>query len=175
MFEKGAYVIHGSNGVCRVDDIGPLVGMGAGDNEYYTLTPIYTNGGKIFSPVDNLRIVLRPVLTKAEAEQLLAKVGDLEELQITDEKKREEAYKQAFYSGECENLVMMLKAIYSRGLQRLSQGKRATASDERFMHMAEDCLYGELAISFDTSREEAKEMFESRVDTKLKLTEAMKK
>ncbi len=161
MFEKGAYVIHGSNGVCRVDDIGPLVGMGAGDKEYYTLTPIYTNGGKIFSPVDNLRIVLRPVLTKAEAEQLLAKVGDLEELQITDEKKREEAYKQAFYSGECENLVMMLKAIYS--------------IITRFSHMAEDCLYGELAISFDTSREEAKEMFESRVDTKLKLTEAMKK
>ena len=30
MFRKGAYVIHGTNGVCRVDDIGPLRGMGAG-------------------------------------------------------------------------------------------------------------------------------------------------
>ena len=175
MFEKGAYVIHGSNGVCRVDDIGPLVGMGSGDKNYYTLTPIYRAGGKIFSPVDNLRIVLRPVLTKSEAEKLLAKVSDLEELAITDEKKREDAYKQAFYSGECEKLVMMLKAIYNRGLSRLAQGKRATASDERFMHMAEDCLYGELAISFDTSRENAKEMFESRVGTKQQLEEAMKK
>ena len=165
MFEKGAFVIHGSNGVCRVDDIGPLVGMGSGDKEYYTLTPIYTNGGKIFCPVDNLRIVLRPVLTRSEAESLLAKVGDLEELPIVDEKKREEAYKQAFYSGECKNLVRMLRAIHIRGEQRSAQGKRATASDERYMHMAEDCLFGELAISFGITREEAKDIFVSRFES----------
>ncbi|MBO4626973.1 MAG: CarD family transcriptional regulator [Lachnospiraceae bacterium] len=159
MFRKGAYVIHGTNGVCRVDDIGPLRGMGAGDKDYYTLTPVYSNGGKIFSPVDNVRIVLRPVLTKAEAEELLSRLKDLDELSVIDEKKREDAYKQAFYSGKCENLVRMLKAIHARGELRSSQGKRATASDERYMHMAEDCLFGELAISFGISREEAKDIF----------------
>ena len=53
----------------------------------------------------------------------------------------------------------MLKAIHARGELRSSQGKRATASDERYMHMAEDCLFGELAISFGISREEAKDIF----------------
>lgn len=165
MFRKGAYVIHGTNGVCRVEDIGPLRGMGAGDKEYYTLTPVYAGGGKIFSPVDNMRIVLRPVLTKAEAEELLAHLGELGELEVPDEKKREDAYKQAFYSGECKNLVRMLRAIHIRGEQRSAQGKRATASDERYMHMAEDCLFGELAISFGITREEAKDIFVSRFES----------
>ncbi len=162
MFEKGAYVVHGSNGVCRVESVGPLVGMGAGGKDYYTLTPLYSNGGKIFSPVDNMRIVMRPVLTKKEAQELLSRLSDLTELEVPDEKKREDAYKQAFYSGQCENLVRMLKAIHARGELRSAQGKRATASDERYMHMAEDCLFGELAVSFGISREEAKEEFVRR-------------
>ena len=164
MFEKGAFVVHGSSGVCRVDAVGPLSGMGSGDKMYYTLVPVYTNGGKIFSPVDNTRIVLRPVLTKEQAEALLSRVRMLEELQVPDEKKREETYKQAFYSGQCENLVKMLKAIHTRGQQRLAQGKRATASDERYMRMAEDCLFGELAVSFGISREDAKEVFIRRFE-----------
>jgi len=164
MFRKGAYVIHGSNGVCRVDDVGPLSGMGSGGKNYYTLTPVYSNGGKIFSPVDNVRIVLRPVLTKQEAEELLTHMDEIDELEVADEKRREEAYKQAFYSGECENLVSMLKAIHTRGELRSAQGKRATASDERYMHMAEDCLFGELAVSFGISREEAKDIFVSRFE-----------
>ncbi|MBR5712703.1 MAG: CarD family transcriptional regulator [Lachnospiraceae bacterium] len=164
MFSKGAYVIHGSNGVCRVDDIGPLSGMGAGGKDYYTLTPVYSNGGKIFSPVDNTRIVLRPVLSREEAEGLLRRLNDFDELEIADEKKREDVYKQAFYSGECENLVRMLKAIRARGELRMSQGKRATASDERYLHMAEDVLFGELAISFGISRDEAKDVFVNRFE-----------
>ncbi len=157
MFQKGEYVIHGSNGVCKVESIGPLAGMGADDKDYYTLTPLYTNGGKIFSPTDNKKVVLRSVLSKDEAEMLLSKVDALTELTIPDEKKREDAYKQAFYSGECENLIRMMKTIRVREEQRMAQGKKATASDERYLHMAEENLFGELAVSFGTSKDEVRE------------------
>ncbi len=160
MFKVGEYVVHGSNGVCRVESVGPLAGLGnASDRLYYTLTPVYSGNGKIFSPVDNTKVVMRPILTKDEAEQLLANVKGVQDLLVVDEKKRESAYKEAFYSGRCEEMIRILKTIHKREAQRTAQGKRSTASDERYMHLAEDSLFGELAVSFGVTKEEAKEHF----------------
>ena len=43
MFKVGEYVVYGMNGVCRVEEIGPmpLSGMDS-DKIYYTLLPLYT-------------------------------------------------------------------------------------------------------------------------------------
>ncbi|MBQ6660267.1 MAG: CarD family transcriptional regulator [Lachnospiraceae bacterium] len=164
MFEKGAFVVHGSNGVCHVESVGPLSGMGAGDKVYYTLIPVYSNGGKVFSPVDNARVAIRALMTIDEAQALLERVDSIGELLIIDEKKREEVYKQSFYSGLSENLVRIIKTIRRRNTERMAQGKRPTASDERYLHMAEDCLFGELAISFGITRDEAREKYSPLFD-----------
>lgn len=159
MYKIGEFVIHGSNGVCRVEGVGPLANMGAMDRQYYTLTPLYSGGGRIFSPVDNRKVIMRPILTKHEAEDLLSRVNELPNLTVMDEKKRELVYKEAYYSGRCEELVRIMKTIYMRERARTAQGKRTTASDERYMHLAEESLFGELAVSFGISKEEAKQQF----------------
>ncbi len=159
MYKIGEFVIHGSNGVCRIDSVGPLANFGATDRQYYTLTPLYSGGSKIFSPVDNGKVMMRPVLTKPEAEELLARAKDLPGLPVPDEKKRELVYREAFYTGQCEEMIRIMKTIYSREQKRTAQGKRSTASDERYMHLAEESLYGELAVSFGVTKEEAKEQF----------------
>ena len=67
MFEKGEYIIYGSNGVCEVQDY--MNAAGETDNRtYYVLAPMRSKGSTIFSPVDNQKVLMRKVMTKEEGE-----------------------------------------------------------------------------------------------------------
>ena len=90
MFKIGDYVAHYKEGVCQVVDIGKI-SLSCSDNEkeYYTLKPIYDKDGTVYTPVENKKNQIREVITKQEAETLIAQLGDIEQLTVTDEKKRE--------------------------------------------------------------------------------------
>ena len=157
MFKVGDYVIHGSNGACKIEKIGPLSGMSvSGDKQYYTLTTCYTHS-TIYSPVDSPKVLMRPVLTKDEAERLISEINDIEGLGEIEDKRRKQEYKDVFRTGKCTDLVRILKTIHERRKQRLAAGKKTTSSDEKYFKMAEDSLYGELAISLGMTRDEAKD------------------
>ena len=48
----------------------------------------------------------------------------------------------------------MIKCIYDRKQLRISKGKKMTATDERYMHMAEDALYLELGTALNMDKEQ---------------------
>lgn len=154
MFEIGDYIIYGNQGVCKVEDIGPM-NMGGIKTErlYYTLLPIYISGSKVYTPTDNEKVILRAVISKDEAKQLLEEIPELEQIDVLDEKSREQLYKDALASCDCRELVKIIKTLYLRRQERLEDGKKVTAVDERYFKMAEDSLYGELAIALDMERE----------------------
>ena len=91
MFDIGQQIVYGTTGVCIVNKIGPLdPASGMGDRIYYTLLPFYSKESTIYTPVDNQKIVMRPILTKEEAESLIQEIPEIDELWIPDEKKREQ-------------------------------------------------------------------------------------
>lgn len=48
MFEVGDYVVHGNSGVCKVEAVQEMDGIGADKKRvYYTLIPLYTSGSKL--------------------------------------------------------------------------------------------------------------------------------
>lgn len=63
--------MHGNSGVCRVESIQNMDGIGGAPQRTYYTVPIYTSGSKLFVPTDGKRVVTRPVMTKKEAETLL--------------------------------------------------------------------------------------------------------
>ena len=147
MFEIGEYIIYGNNGVCKVENIGKLDMKGENrDRLYYWLTPVYGQGSKIYSPVDNQKTVMRRVMTPKEAEELVASAEEVETLWIADDKQRENVYKNAVYSDDCRKLLQIIKTVYLRREERVKQGKKVTATDERYFKLAEDKLYQELAV-----------------------------
>ena len=78
MFEVGDMIIYGNNGVCRVETVGKVdSAILPKDREYYTLCPHYSKGSKIFSPVDNQKVIMRPVINKEEAMQLIDTIKDV--------------------------------------------------------------------------------------------------
>lgn len=166
MFEIGEFVVHGSNGVCVVEDIGTLDVPGLpADRMYYTLRPHQGRGGKIFTPVENRKVIMRKIINKEEALKLIDDMVNIDSLWVLDEKKREQAYKEAFQKCDCREMVKIIKTIYTHTEERLAEGKKVSNCDERYFKMAEDRFYGELAIPLEMEADEVKEFVTERVES----------
>ena len=87
MFSVGEYIVYGTTGVCRIESVGPMQMSGVSKEKlYYTLAPLYSKGSKVFIPVDNDKVIMRPVLTKEEAQALVEEIPKIELLWVADEK-----------------------------------------------------------------------------------------
>lgn len=147
MFEKGEYIIYGRSGICRIENITHLDIAGADKKRlYYVLAPLNSQGSRVYFPVDKKDANARKVITEKEAWALLDEIADIQEIWITNEKLREESYKQALNSCDYRQWVAVIKTLYGRKQKRIQQGKKIGSTDERYLKMTEDALYGELAF-----------------------------
>lgn len=168
MYGKGDYIIYGSSGVCQVEGVTTMDMEGIPrDRLYYVLCPSSQKGGRIFTPVDNPKAQMRPVMTEEEAKKLISSIPQIEELWITNEKLREEKYKECIRSGDCRDWIRIIKTLYLRKLQRTAQGKKITATDEKYLRMAEDYLYSEMEIPLGIP----KEKMEAYITEKVRMME----
>lgn len=164
MFALKEYVIYGNNGVCKVESIGPVNMPGVEKTKiYYTLVPLYANGSKVYTPVENPRAVMRAVLSREEALSLIDRIPEIDLLWVSDEKKREQIYKEALHTCECIELIKIIKTLYLRKESRLAGGKKVTLVDEKYLRKAEDCLYGELAIPLKMEKNQVEDFVADRV------------
>ena len=164
MFEKGQYIIYGIRGVCEVMDITTIDRPGGPQGKlYYVLRPYYHQDSKIVIPVDSDKTVIRPLLTREEALELIDRIQDVQEMEVTEDKQREERYKEALKTCDCRVWVSMIKALYLRRKDRIEQGKKMTDLDERYFKTAEENLYSELALSLGMSRDEMVDYIKERV------------
>lgn len=157
VYNVGDIIVYGEHGICRVAAVGPLNLGGPGDRLYYTLRPYYQPELVIYAPIDNDRVVIRPPVTREEAEQIVSELPNVPELEIPDEKSRETLFSQIQHGCDCRALAGMIKALYHRREQRQQKGRRVTSVDERYFRAAEDQLYGELAFALGMDRDAAPE------------------
>ena len=165
MFSIGEYIIYGSHGVCEVKEISKkTISSMIGEKLYYTLAPVYVKGSTIYSPVDNGKVAIRPVLTKDEAEELIDEMPEVNLIDNVDEKKRELVYKDAIRSCDCRELIKIIKTLYKRRQDRIEDGKKFTAIDERYFNQAKGCLYGEIAIALDIEMDQVEDYIHNRLE-----------
>ena len=165
MFCEGEYVVYGTNGVCRVGEITTVDIHGISkDRKYYVLFP-KNRGGKIYVPVDKGDAKMRKVITKAEAKELIRRMPSIEPIEVSNEKLLEEIYKKCAYCYDCTEWIRLIKCIYDRKQSRLSDGKKITSTDEKYMHMAEEVLYSELGIALDIPQEQVLDYILNEVKT----------
>lgn len=164
VFKIGDYVICGNKGVCVVENITTLDIAGVDkERNYYILKPLYMGGSTVYVPVDSPKESMRSILKREEAQRLIEEIPRIPLLVITNEKLTEQMYKDCMKTNRCEDLVKMLKTICQRKQNRLQAGRKVTALDARYFDMAEDNLYGELAVALDISRKEVEERIAERI------------
>lgn len=99
MFQVGEFIIYENRGICKVEGIAELSLPGAvKGQQYYELKPVFEEAGKIYSAVDSNKVMMRQVLTKEEANELIEDIPNIPEMRIGDEKYREMKYKEAVHS-----------------------------------------------------------------------------
>lgn len=165
MFEVEDYVVYGQTGVCQVTNIGPLdIGRNTKDKLYYTLSPVYVKGNKIYTLVDSDKVMLRKLITKEEAWALIDDLSSVEVIWEENGKLREGKYREIMKKYTCSEWLKIIRTLTVRKQETLSQGKKFSAIDERYFRQAEDCLYREFAIALSMPVEEVANFIAERVE-----------
>lgn len=165
MFSIGEYVVCGNKGVCVVEKITRLDITGADkEKEYYILKPLYLSGSTVYVPVDSPKEPMRRVLRREEAQRLIESIPKLTLLDISNEKLSEQVYRECMRTNSCEEWVRVIKTIYLRKQKRLEAGRKVTAVDAKYFRMAEESLYGELAVALEMPRGEVEAYITEAMD-----------
>lgn len=153
MYQPGEIIFYSGEGVCRVEAIGPVDFSADKQKLYYTLQPLYRQG-KIFIPVDS-PVFSRPVITKQQAQDLLRRIPSIKAEVYENRNLRmlNEHYQALIQTHDCEDMLQLIRSVYTKQQELKSQGKKPGLVDERYMKRAEDLLYGELAVALDIPKE----------------------
>ena len=165
MYQVGQLIVYGAEGVCRVEQIGPLDMRGARqDADYYTLSPLYREG-KIFTPVDT-PVHTRPVMTRQEALALIARIPHIPAQVYENNNPRllTEHYQSLLKSDDCLDLLRLIRAIYAKGRSAAHRGRHLGQVDERSLKRAQEMLHGELAAALDIPMEEVPDYIRRSVE-----------
>ena len=165
MFEIGEHVVCGNKGVCVVENIDTLNISGVDkERKYYILKPKYQAGSTVYVPVDSAEESLRKVLSPEEARELIEAIPSLPLIDIANDKLSEQTYKECMKANSCEEWVRIIKTIYLRKQKRIQAGRKVTAVDAKYFHMAEESLYGELAVSLGLNKEDVEAFITGEID-----------
>lgn len=151
----GCYVVKTMDKVCRVENI---VKMDKSEKEYYLLIPINEKSAKVFVPVERAESSMREVMSREAVMRLIKKIPQIEETYVDNEKLREQKYKEVIKSYDPELLVGIIKMIFLRNKKRMENGKKSTATDQKYFKLAEDFLYSEMAFVLQIERSEIQQM-----------------
>lgn len=166
MFQKGDYVLYGSDGVCAVTDLCPSP-LG-GEDIYYLLEPVEGSAGsKIYAPVQNGKVKMRRIMTRTEADELIDRIPFITTLPIPSEKQRKETYRNAMLSGDPVEYVRIIKTVYRRRADLSQAKKRLPDSDTDYDRSARQCLYRELSLSLGVAYEIMEEYLETEIRRRL--------
>lgn len=153
MFNIGDLIIYSGEGVCRVEEIGnPVIGGKLSDRLYYTLLPMYRSG-KVLAPVEG-KVFMRPVISRDEAMTLIRSIPGAE-AEVCEERNLRaltEHYQNRLQMYDPAELIRVIKSVTKKRELVRQRGKKLGQIDERFMHRAEEMLYGELAVALEIEK-----------------------
>ena len=151
MYKSGDVVVYGRD-VYRIKDVKDNYFF---NKTYYIMNPIDDDSLVTSVPVDTTSY-LRDVITKEEAEELIAKIPSIEIVQASD-RDIEYEYKQLLRENTLEALIKIIKTTYMRNMMRQNQNKRISEKDEQYFNQAERRLYNELSISLHLTFDDTKQ------------------
>lgn len=163
MFKVNDYIMYGMTGVCKIIDITNEKFINNDQRKYYVLMPIYSNNTIIKIPVDNSKITMREIISKDDVNSLINNMSNMETLWIDDERKRNEQFKTMLKSGQCEELIKLIKCIYYNQEYKKSIGKKSYQVDNNIMKEAERLLNEEFAIILNISPDEVTSYISSQI------------
>jgi CarD family transcriptional regulator len=165
MFQPGDLVVYGTTGVCRVETISTPNSRGPDRHkQYYQLNPLYQDGF-IYAPVDGIKVPVRAVTTREEAEELIDQIPHIqaEAYRAPTMQALAQYYQSAIRNCNCRSMLELIMSIYAKQRQAEARKRRLGMVDERYMKQATRLLHGELAVALDIPYEQVEPYIAQRL------------
>lgn len=166
MFEVGELVLYGRTGVCRVAEIVDKTLPGEKTPQpFYTLQPLYQSCS-ISIAASNTKVFIRPIIAAEEAKQLVSRLPELEAEPYHNRNLNQlrEHYRACIETYRCEDLAVLTKSIWLKRRECEATKRKLGAVDERFLHEAEELLFGELAAALGIDKTQVPAYIKSIVE-----------
>lgn len=163
MFEKGQIVFYKNIGVCEVVDITSLDFAMDKDQKYYVMKSIYKNGIN-YVPVGGEIENIRNIISKAEAEELVKKIPELEVEAVLDlpTKQLTEFYEEQINTGDPLDILKLSISIDKKKEYLSDEKKKFGAIDDNYLKKALDMLFEELAAALGLQKEDMLQYIEDK-------------
>ena len=100
MFKISDNVIHCREGLSTIVGIKDMNGK-----DYFLVSVNHNSGETIYVPVDTASSIIRPLMSKQEADDLLRYIKDIEKDFNSNTKQRRDAYKRKLSSGDVKEIA----------------------------------------------------------------------
>ena len=163
MFKINDSVIHCREGLSTIVAINNMNGK-----DYFLVSVNRNSGETIYVPVDTANSIIRPLMNKKDADELLLYIKKIKKEFNTNTKQRRDGYKKKLSSGDVKEIAYLYRQLYfyeKIGGENNTEIKLGPV-DIDMLEYAQNMLMDELAISYSVKRDEIKSFVEKRI-TKL--------
>lgn len=154
MFKINDYIMYGTTGVCKIIDITRENIIDNNLRDYYVLSPIYNKNTIIKTPVDNQKVNMRKVLNRDDVSLLINNITKNNFEWIEDEMERVLKFKSMIKSGNCEELIKIIRSVYFNKEYKKLIGNKVTKRDQDIMGIAENMINEEFTTALGILPEE---------------------
>ncbi len=164
MFSIGEKITYGCDGVYTVEQYSSSPVDKNDTRQFYILRPVYgPSGNIIITPVDNDKVKMRPVMSRADALAFIDNIPNIPTLIVEREKNRREIYKNALASAEINEYISIIKTVMERRVEYAKQKRRLSESDNDYESKAKFCIHSEFSIALEIPLEDVEKFIEERL------------
>ena len=160
MFKVNDSVIH-----CR-EGLSTIVGVNNMNGKDYFLVSVNRNSGEtIYVPVDTANNIIRPLMNKKDADELLIYIKKIKKEFNSNTKQRRDGYKKMLSSGSVKEIAYLYRQLYfyeKIGGENNTEIKLGPV-DIDMLSYAENMLMDELSLTYAVNRDEIKAFVEKRI------------
>ena len=160
MFKINDSVIH-----CR-EGLSTIVAMNNMNGKDYFLVSVNRNSGEtIYVPVETANNIIRPLMNKKDADDLLLFIKKIKKDFNSNTKQRRDAYKKKLSSGDVKEIAYLYRQLYfyeKIGGENNTEIKLGPV-DIDMLEYAQNMLLDEFALTYEVARSEVKEFVEERI------------
>lgn len=155
MYRVNDIVTYSTHGVCRIFSVETRNFSGT-PAEYYVLRSEGDSRNTFYVPTDNKALTsqMHRVLSRDELDELIRAMPDEKYIWIEDDNLRKAEYEKILRSGNRRKLIQLIKTLYIRRKDKMSENRKLRSADEHFLKDAEAALYEEFAYVLDIPREQ---------------------
>lgn len=148
MFYRNDKVVYANYGVCTVSETDARMSMGGIERTYYVLLPTRERGGTVYVPVDHEEL-MRPVMDRTEAIELIERYDDIEADDFTDSNSRtvEDHFKKLLRRCDCATAICVVKTMRARINEQESRKHLPSSMYTRLLDQAEHQAASELSAA----------------------------